>query len=313
MLSGIHEALLVYNPASGRGRHRRLSEVEEAARILARAGIRAELAPTAARGSATQIARQAAAETRQLVIACGGDGTVNEVVNGLAGSKIPLAVLPAGTANVLAKELHIPWDIPRAAKLIPEGVAHRIALGAVGAPGGGRESWRYFLCLGGAGPDGAMVHALENSDRKKSGILDYWLEGIFQLFAYRFPEFRVVSEGREMRATLIVIGRTKTYGGPFRITTGASLLEDSFEVVTYTTRNRFRYLLCLPALWLNRLRSVRGIESWKATEVRCEPINGEPVFAQVDGEPIGTLPLEFHVVPDALTLVIPSGVKLAGP
>jgi diacylglycerol kinase (ATP) len=310
MLNGIHEALLIYNPASGGARHRRLSEVIEAARILAQAGVLAEMAPTSARGSATRIARRAAEEGRQLVIACGGDGTVNEVVNGLAGSKIPLAVLPAGTANVLAKELRIPWDIPRAAKLIPEGVAHRIALGAVGAPDSGRDSWRYFLCLGGAGPDGAMVHALENSARKKNGTLDYWLEGIVQLFVYHFPEFRVVSEGRERRATLIVVGRTKSYGGPFRITTGASLLEDNFEIVTYTTRNRFRYLLCLPALWLNRLRSMRGIEFWKAKEVRCEPLNGEPVFAQVDGEPIGRLPLEFHVVPDALTLVIPSGVKL---
>src|SRR3984957_8500556 len=125
----IKNALLIYNPVSGRRRDRRFTDVEQSARILSNAGILTELAPTTARFSATTIARQAVEQKRDLVIACGGDGTVNEVVNGLAGSQVPLALLPAGTANILAKELGIPWDIPAAARLIPGGTVRCIAPG----------------------------------------------------------------------------------------------------------------------------------------------------------------------------------------
>src|SRR5580658_2840207 len=136
MPDGILDALLIYNPTSGRKRHRRFGEVESAARILKDAGVRTELAPTEGPGSATYIARLAVEQRRGMVIACGGDGTVNEVVNGLAGSDIPMALLPAGTANILAKELRIPWDIPQAARLIPSGRIRRVALGRVAPPNG---------------------------------------------------------------------------------------------------------------------------------------------------------------------------------
>jgi len=89
MPDGITDALLIYNPTSGRKRSRRFGEVERAARILKEAGVRTELAPTEGPGSATYIARQAVEQRRGMVIACGGDGTVNEVVNGLAGSDVP--------------------------------------------------------------------------------------------------------------------------------------------------------------------------------------------------------------------------------
>src|SRR5271165_4598918 len=165
MPDGIKDALLIYNPTSGGRRHRRFSEVEQAARILKDAGITTELAPTTARASATQLARDAVAQRRGMVIVCGGDGTINEVVNGMAGSQIPMALLPAGTANILAKELGIPWDIPHAARLIPGGTVRRIALG-VAIPAEGRETrevpreGRYFLCVAGAGPDGAIVNGV---------------------------------------------------------------------------------------------------------------------------------------------------------
>src|SRR5271170_2985226 len=125
MLDGIQSALLIYNLSCGRRRESRFTEIEEAARILT------ELAPTTGRGSATGIARHAVAQNRELVIACGGDGTVNEVINGLAGSNVPMALLPAGTANILAKELGIPWNLPAAARMIPAGVVRRVALGYV--------------------------------------------------------------------------------------------------------------------------------------------------------------------------------------
>lgn len=312
MTEGITDALLIYNPASGRRRHRRFVEVEHAARTLKEAGIRTELAPTQGPNSATEVARIAVEQRRGMVIACGGDGTVNEVVNGLAGSDVPMALLPAGTANILAKELRIPWDIPQAARLIPGGKVRRIALGQV-APVNGNGSVsaampkgrRYFICVGGAGPDGAIVNGVNCDFKNKAGQLAYWAEGFRQLFTYGFPEMRVLSNGKDTRATTIVVGRTVNYGGPFKITTGASLYDDCFEIVTNSMKSRFGYASCLPALLVGKLRSMQGIGAWKATEVVCESVGPEPAFAQVDGEPIGPLPLVFRVVPDALSLVTP--------
>ena len=115
MPDGIKDALLIYNPTSGRSRHRRFAEIEQAARILKDAGIATELAPTRARAAPRTLPAHAVEQRRGMVIACGGDGTINEIINGLAGSQVPMALLPAGTANILAKELGIPWDIPHAA------------------------------------------------------------------------------------------------------------------------------------------------------------------------------------------------------
>jgi diacylglycerol kinase (ATP) len=311
MLDGIQNAIIIYNLVSGRRRGRRFAEVEEAARILTAAGIRTELAPTTGRGTATEIARHAVAQGRDLIITCGGDGTINEVINGMANSSVPMALLPAGTANILAKELGIPWDIPAAARLIPTSTMRRIALGAVmnATPDGDIDSaqgCRYFLCVAGAGPDGAIVNKINPDFKDRTGILAYWAEGARQLLKYRFPKMTINWLNENLNATLIVVGRTANYGGPFKITTGASLFEDNFEIVAYTTANRLRYLAALPALWLGKLRQVQGIFAWKTREVTCVPANGNTVYAQVDGEPIGTLPLHFRVVPDALTLVVPA-------
>ena len=149
MPHNIKDALLIYNPVSGRKRHRRFNDIEQAARLLKDTGITAELAPTTGPNSATHIARHAVEQRRGMVIACGGDGTINEVVNGMAGSQVPMALLPAGTANILAKELGIPWDIPGAARMIPAGTIRRIALGKASPTNGNplprrfpRAAWR---------------------------------------------------------------------------------------------------------------------------------------------------------------------------
>jgi diacylglycerol kinase (ATP) len=307
----IKDALLIYNPTSGRKRQSRFSEIEQAVRILKDAGITAELAPTSGPGAASKIARQAVDQRRGMVIACGGDGTINEIVNGLACSQVPMALLPAGTANILAKELGVPWDIPRAARLIPGGGIRRIALG-MAVPTNGNHSaaisreGRFFLSVAGAGPDGAIVNCVNEGLKKSAGVFAYWVEGLRQLFRYGFPEMRIHSAGQERRATIIVAGRTAHYGGPFKITTEASLFEDSFEFLTNSKRSRLGYLACLPAMWLGTLRKRDGIETWKATEVICESAGSEPVYAQVDGEPVGPLPMAFRIVPDALSIVTPA-------
>lgn len=313
----IRNAVIIYNPTSGRKRSRRLHAIEEAARILRTAGIKTQLLPTTCAGSATELARNAAQNGCGMLVVCGGDGTINEVVNGIAGTDAPLAVLPAGTANILAKELGIPWNIPAAARLIARGKLARIALGltrwrATEKQGPSVPTERYFLCVGGAGPDGAIVHGIDLAHKSRFGILAYWFEGLRQFFTYPFPLFTVESPEKTLNASLIVVGRTKYYGGPFRITVGASLFEDQFEVVAYTRRSRFGVLSCLPAIWLGRLHRVKGIEVWKTARFACQPLGDAEIFSQLDGEPASALPVEFSIVPNALTLVFPEGFSLDG-
>jgi diacylglycerol kinase (ATP) len=316
MIGNLRNALLIHNPNAGYmgGRRRRL--LDEARRIFSRAGIEAELTETTAPGHAVEIAQKACAEGRQLVIACGGDGTLNEVVNGLAGQnnghRVPLALLPGGTANILAKELDLPWDIPGAAKKLVEGEVKDVALG-LATPLKEPEKKRYFLSVAGAGPDGMIVYSIDLDLKARVGILAYWWQSACQVFRYKFPHFRVKSGLQNLDASLVVVGRTKHYGGPFQITTEADLYADKFELMALTTRSGLRYLSLLPPLWRKKLRGIEGVYFWKENSVVCEPLDDKPVYAQVDGEPLARLPVEFKIVPRALRLLVPQSLAKMGP
>jgi YegS/Rv2252/BmrU family lipid kinase len=308
MISNLRNALLIHNPNAGNGGAGRRQMLDQARRILASGGIEAELIETRGPGDATQMAQQAANEGRQLVIACGGDGTLNEVVNGLAAEenqhRVPLALLPGGTANVLAKELNLPWDIPGAAEKLLHGEIKDIALG-LATPLEQPEKKRYFLSVAGAGPDGMIVYAIDLDLKARVGILAYWWQGARQVFRYKFPHFRVIGGGQDINATLVVVGRTKHYGGPFKITTQADLYENKFELMALTTQSGLRYLRYIPSLWMQKLRGSDGVHFWKSDSVVCQPLDGNPVYAQIDGEPLARLPVEFKILPRALKLLVP--------
>jgi diacylglycerol kinase (ATP) len=309
MTTDLRNALLIHNPNAGGGGGKRRDTIETARHIFAGGGIESELAETTGPGHATEIAHRAASEGRGLVIACGGDGTLNEVINGLAGHqnghRVPLALLPGGTANILAKELDLPWDIPSAAEKLVRGTVKEIALG-LATPLERPEKKKYFLSVGGAGPDGMIVYSLDLELKARLGILAYWWQGAREAFRYNFPHFRIVIGDQKLDASLAIVGRTKNYGGPFKITTGADLFEDQFEIMALTTQSGLRYLSYLPTLWMGNLRGTDGVHFHKSDSVICEPLDKNPIYAQVDGEPLARLPVEFKIVPRALKLLVPS-------
>jgi len=314
-----HNALLIHNPNAGSGGNARRRLIDEARQFLSENGIQAELAETTGPGHATEIAQKATRDGRELVIACGGDGTLNEVVNGLAseqnGHRVPMALLPGGTANVLAKELRIPWDIPGAAEKLVHGEIRDVALG-LATPLKEPQKKRYFLSVAGAGPDGMIVYAIDLDLKARVGILAYWWQGAREVFRYKYPHFRVVTGGDKLDVSLVVVGRTKHYGGPFRITTEADLYSDEFELMGLTTKSGLKYLTYLPTLWLGKLRGTDGVHFWKSHSIVCEPLDSNPVYAQIDGEPLARLPVEFKIVPRALKLVVPADsavAKMAAP
>jgi len=311
-MNELHNALLIHNPNAGGGGNARRNKLDEARRILESRGIRADLQETTGPGEATEIAKRATTDGRQLVIACGGDGTINEVVNGLANSKnghrVPLALLPAGTANVLAKELELSWDIPKAAEQLARGEVREIALG-LATPLEQPEKARYFLSVAGAGPDGRITYAVDLELKARFGILAYWWQGARAVINYKFRHFRVTGEGQSREVSLVIVGRTKHYGGPFKITTEADLFEDQFEFLGLTTQSGLKYLSYLPTLWLGDLRKEEGVYFWKSDRLVCEAIDNNPIYAQVDGEPLTRLPVEFRIVPRALRLLVPGAAS----
>src|SRR6266852_2552098 len=309
MTSDLRNALLIHNPNAGNGGGRRRRMLDAARHVFAAGGIQSDLAETTGPGHATEIAQRAASEGRGLVIACGGDGTLNEIINGLAanqnGHRVPLALLPGGTANILAKELDLPWDIPSAAEKLVGGTVKEIALG-LATPLEQPEKKKYFLSVGGAGPDGMIVYSLDLDLKARIGMLAYWWEGAREVFRYNFQHFRIRIGDQKLDGSLAIVGRTKNYGGPFKITTNADLFEDQFEIMTLTTQSGFRYLSYLPTLWMGNLRGTEGVHFHKTDSVICEPLDNNPVYAQVDGEPLARLPVQFKIVPRALKLLVPA-------
>jgi diacylglycerol kinase (ATP) len=314
MLPNLRNALLIHNPNAGNGGRGRRRMLDEARRILSLGGIDADLLETRGPGDATVMAERATIEGRQLVIACGGDGTLNEVVNGLAGQqnghRVPMAFLPGGTANVLAKELGLPWDIPSAATRLVHGEIKEIALG-LATPLKEPDKKRYFLSVAGAGPDGMIVYSIDLDLKARVGILAYWWQGAREVFRYKYQHFRVVTGHDKLDVSLVVVGRTKHYGGPFRITTEADLYSDHFELMGLTTKSGLKYLSYLPTLWMGKLRGTDGVHFWKAHSIVCEPLDSNPVYAQIDGEPLARLPVEFKIVPRALKLLVPKNSDAA--
>ncbi len=289
-------AALIYNPRAGALRWGLARERERALTLLEAYGIRTTPVETTGPGSATELARREVAAGRDLIIVSGGDGTINEVVNGMVGSSVPLAVLPAGTANVLAKELGLSWNLWRAAEYIPRGVVRRIALGRAGE--------RYFVAVAGAGADANIVYQLGRRSQPPLGILSYWLESFRQLFLYDFPEFTVWVEGEVLRGTLLIVSRTKHYGGPVQITRRADLFGGDFEVCVFPRRFPPVFLLYFVAQLVGLLERFSEIHFRHARQVRAEPM-GRRIHTQTDGELAGQLPMEFVIVPDALSLLVP--------
>jgi len=263
-----------------------------------------EMTPTRGQGSATELARSAIGSGADLILVAGGDGTINEVVNGMVHSDVPLGILPAGTANVLASELGIGKTMEQAAKSLGECSEERIALGALSADW--LDAPRYFLLMAGVGLDAEIVYDLNLGLKEKVGKAAYWIAGLAKV-GRRLPEFTVEVEGRVFRAGFGLLSRVRNYGGDMEIAPSITLFEDEFEVVLFEGQSSLRYLLYMLAAVTRRLKGMRGVTILRARSVGF-PASADPrIHIQVDGEYMGLLPAKVEIVPRALTLLVPPG------
>lgn len=294
-------AAIIYNPVA-RGLSRRKHLLQRSTELLCRQGMEVQAIATRAPGSATQQARCEIDRGCDLIIAAGGDGTINEVANGMLNTGVPLAILPGGTANVLAREMRLPLHMERAAAQIPELERCRIAAGAVEIAG---SEPRCFLCMAGAGLDAAIVARVHPGFKATAGKLAYYAAGFGHLFK-RVQEFDVVVDGKRFAASFALISRVRNYGGDLEIARGASLLRDDFEVVLFRGTASVRYLRYLIGVTLGRVTSMEGCTVLRARSAACEQPTGNNVHVQLDGELAGYLPISATILPGAITLLAPT-------
>jgi YegS/Rv2252/BmrU family lipid kinase len=288
-------ATLVYNPVARRMQADRGRLLQRVLSGLSSEGIEVQSAPTSGPGDATRLAREAVAAHCEVVIACGGDGTVNEVVGGIAGSDVPVLVVPGGTSNVLARELGLPRDLSECVSLLRKGVIRRISLGQAGE--------RRFILMAGIGVDAGIVAASNSWLKRHLGEGAFWLAGFQQLARYHFLPFDLSVDGKPHRGTFALISKVKHYGGPFQLTPHGNLYSNQFAICLFQSEVRWRYLYYLSQVALGKHTSLPDVLMLKGRTIQA---TGNPqVQVQVDGELLGSLPQTISIQDNALSLIVP--------
>lgn len=283
--------LVVANPAAGVRAGR---DAGAAAAAGARAeGAAVELVRTTAPGDARAIARRAASERFDLVLAAGGDGTVHEVANGLAGSATAVGVAPAGTMNLLARVLALPLDPGAAARTL------------VGRPRvlpvrPGRAGDRLFLLMAGAGFDAWVLERLLAGRPRKIRIRDYAAGAIGALRSFAYTEIAVEADGERFVAHTAIVGRAPLYGGFLRPTPGADLLAPRLDLCLLQGRGA-ALARVFPAMWSGAHDGAEGVIRRAAARIRLDAPAGE-VPLQLDGELAGRLPVDIDLSDRVLRL-----------
>jgi YegS/Rv2252/BmrU family lipid kinase len=232
---------------------------------------------------------------KNLLIICGGDGTIHNVLPDAVRAHVPVGILPAGTANVLARELGIPNNLEKAITILGRGRKRTLRLG--------RANGKYFHLMAGIGADGYIINQVGLSLKRFLGVAAFWVTGISRFWGYPLQPFRVEFDLDSHVATFAVISNARYYGGHLLLTPHASVFEDQLDVCLFTSNNHVRFL---SYLW----GSLRG-KHLSDPDVIYKEVGGlegfgEPsVHVQLDGEVAGTLPMKFVSSEDHLQVVVP--------
>lgn len=288
--------MAIFNSHSGGGGYRRdLPLILDSLRGL---GYDVEERETAGVGDATRLAREAVEQGLDLVCAIGGDGTVNETINGLAGAEVPLAIVPTGTVNVLAMELGIPLDPPDAVKLLEVGTVSWIDLGLAGD--------RYFGLMAGVGMDAAVVASLNPVMKKAFKEAAFAVQGIANYLTKEDPLIRVTTAERTVEGYFAVFGNSSNYGGGFGITPLADMRDGLLDVCVLKDKSFLSTVWYWSAALINAHIKHPKVEYFRTEAAEIVTVEeGKEVLVQTDGEMAGKLPLTCRVVPRSLRVVVP--------
>ncbi|HEY5640974.1 MAG TPA: diacylglycerol kinase family protein [Dehalococcoidia bacterium] len=300
------EAVLIINPAA----HNvpALKRRREAEEWLRETGWRFRWEQTTGSGEATAMAARAAAEGVPLVLACGGDGTLNEVANGLAGTETALGTLPAGTSNIWAREAGISRKPLEAARLMATGERRLIDLGKAGD--------RYFMLFAGIGIDAEITRGVSLNMKRRVGAAAYGITAVREALRWRSRPITVRLDGQEERLDVLMAfaGNTRLYAGLTKITPNAIVDDGLLDVCIYQGAGRLDIAMHTARTLLQSHFKAAKVLSRRVK--RLEFDWDEPLPVQIDGDPLGDCPREIEVAPRALWVVVPAGLRtglFAGP
>ncbi len=312
----MRKALLLCNPLSGRRRGRRLADVEAALNVLRSSGVSVSTAATQVAGDATAQVKQAIADGCDTIFACGGDGTVHDVLQGLIGADAALGVIPLGTANSLAHDLGLPLSPASAARAALSAKPHRIAVGRVEYQNfDGERRSRYFTVAVGIGVDAHLFYKLNPIAKRHLGMMAYYVKATRLWLTHRMENFEVeISDGSgapRAEVSQLLAVRIQDFGGVLReLAPGASLHRDDLRLVLFHTRNRAAYLGYVVRGLVGARWKIPGIQLMHGSALSCRALSSDSsesrILVEGDGELLGTLPAEISVVPNAVNLLVPT-------
>ncbi|HTI13221.1 MAG TPA: diacylglycerol kinase family protein [Dictyobacter sp.] len=295
-------AIIIANPTAGSYIQNK-KQIDETLSYLRAHNWIVELKLTEGQHDGQRIARAAVQQKLDVVIAVGGDGTVNEVVQELAESDTALGVIPSGTVNVWAREIGIPLDLVGAREILTSGQKRRIDLGQVND--------RYFLLMASIGLDAEITHAVEKHTIKRLGVLGYAFLGT--ALGIGFPNFisflQIGQQTIRARALQVILGNTQLYGGAVKFAWKARCDDGQLDLIIVRNQKLFGRISVLIDFLMHRKERAHWVQYERVKEVKIH--TNAPVAIQADGDPIGYTnksgfpPTIFRVVPSALTVVVP--------
>lgn len=288
--------VLISNPVAKKASEKKIAK---ASYYLESKGYEVKVLFTEKKGDAENYAREAIRRSPSLVIAAGGDGTFNEVANGIAGTDISMAILPLGTSNVLAKELGIPENVEGALKVAVNNTASPVSLGKIEITLDSVPYSRYFILMAGIGFDGEAVFRVNEMVKKISGKGSYILSGMKTILGYNPPQLTLTIDKKTYTGYSAVVGNASKYGGNFTVTPGAKVTDTVLYACLFKGKRRMDHLRYVFGIVTGTHLRYADVEYLQADYVE---IKGR-AHVQIDGEYLGMTPAHISTVPDALRLI----------
>ncbi|MDD5643973.1 MAG: diacylglycerol kinase family lipid kinase [bacterium] len=285
--------LVISNPVAGRNSGDKTKKVVS---YLSSCGADVSVEYTSFRGNATNIAAEAYSRGIEKIVAVAGDGTINEIINGIVGIDIALGIIPAGTTNVFAREVHIPDNAHKACDIILKGNERRVSLGVINGS--------YFMLMASAGFDAEVVNSIDLKLKAKTGKFAYISSALKVSAQYEFPAMSIITDQKERyEGCLVVVSNVRYYAGKFVMAPYASTDDKFLDVCIFTKKGKRQLARYLWGILTKSHHKYKDVIYLKARQIRI--FSERKINVQVDGDPFCELPVDISVVPKVLRVCCP--------
>jgi diacylglycerol kinase (ATP) len=292
----VKKASIIFNPFARNAPA--LERLRAAGGALRTDGWEIEVLATEASLHAVSLASEAANRGSEVVFACGGDGTVNEVVNGLAGKQAALGIIRGGTGNVFGKEVHVPRRLNDALRVLADGEDYCFDIGQAGD--------RNFLLMAGVGFDGSVVRRVPTGPKRLLGTTSYVIWGAAEAVRFQSRQVDLVVDGKpeDIELYWLLVANTRSYGGVVDVASTAIADDGLFDAYAFAGRGLPWMLMTGSRIALRRHHGAPGVHFHRAARIE---IVTPGLDVQADGEYFGQTPMSFSIIPHALSVRLPKG------